>query len=124
LGPLRRDQRDAGDAGALLLDLRDTADGEVIDELLVELLALGHVVEGLREQLLRVDVGQPALACLAAATRRAESVVDENISHRKPPGRCPGGWTDASEHATEERRLVLELGQRFAARAGHPALRI
>ena len=49
--------------------------------LLVELLALRHVVQRLREQLLRVDVREPALAGLAAAARRAKCVVDEDVSH-------------------------------------------
>ena len=69
LGPLRRDQRDARDARALLLDLRDAADDDVLDEVLVELLALGHVVQRLREQLLRVDVrrGRPCRPCRGRA---------------------------------------------------------
>src|SRR4029078_10625929 len=85
------------DAGALLLDLADAADRDVLDQRLVELHALGQAVDRLREELLRVQVRQAALAGLAAAARGAKGVEDENVSHgasglcacRVPPRRIP-----------------------------------
>ena len=53
---------------------------------LSSLLALGHVVQGLREQLLRVVVREPALAGLAATTRRTKRVEDEDVSHGHTSG--------------------------------------
>ena len=82
VGPVGRDQRDARDARALLLDLGDAADGDVLHQRPVELRAIGEVIQGLREQLLRMDVGQAALAGLAATARRADRVVDEDVRHR------------------------------------------
>ena len=66
VGPARREHRVARDVGALLADLRDAADDDVVDVRRVDPRLLGETVERLGEQLLRMDVRERALARLAA----------------------------------------------------------
>ena len=70
----------AGDVGALLADLGDAADDHVVDGRR-DAAALGEAVEGLRQQLLGVDVRERALAGLALAARRPDRVEDVGFGH-------------------------------------------
>src|SRR4029078_6934433 len=110
------------DAGALLLDLADAADRDVLDQRLVELHALGQVGDRLREELLRVRVRQAALAGRAAAARGAKGGEDENVSHgasglcacRVPPRRIPL-WA----HSLSAWRGLCPAPPPARTRAGH-----
>ena len=88
----------AGDVGAGLADRIDAAEDDVLDQLRIELVAVLDGAQGLRAELDRRDLVERAVG-LALAARRADMIVDEGVSHSRPPGLAAA------------RRLVLVLGR-------------
>jgi len=82
--PARREHGHARDAATLLTRLRDAARDDVLDVRRVERIAGRERLQGLREELLRMLVGERSGVLLAAPTRGADGVDDPRVSHGSP----------------------------------------
>ena len=77
------EQRHPGEVAALGADLHARAEDDVVDDAGVDVVAVPDRGQHRRAELLRMDVGESALAHLADATRGTASIDDPRFWHQK-----------------------------------------